>query len=205
MPSAEASHSRAEAGGLPPLVGVIARLVALIIAVGLISWLIGLSDVGTASLLLGASTVAVMVSLLGLGYWWSLSRVEGQAAVDEPRSESIERPTLIGAVKSLRAARRELRLAQLTRRAALDDLEARTATLLAMEVARRETYRSLLREREIHRSLLESEREAELRSRESWAQLAQSVQEARTDIEPPQKRRRAQRRQKEELAANERQ
>jgi high-affinity Fe2+/Pb2+ permease len=91
MPSAEASHSRAEAGGLPPLVGVIARLVALIIAVSLISWLIGLSDVGTASLLLGASTVAVMVGLLGLGYWRSLSRVEGQAAVDEPRSESIER------------------------------------------------------------------------------------------------------------------
>jgi hypothetical protein len=36
------------------MIGVIARLAALIVAIGLISWLLGLSDVGSGAVLLGA-------------------------------------------------------------------------------------------------------------------------------------------------------
>jgi hypothetical protein len=198
MPSAEASHSRAEASSLPPAIGLIARLASLIVATSLIWWLIRLSDVGTASVLLGTSTVVLMVGLLGLAYWRALSRTEEQAAVDEPQPKLPTRPTTMRALRARQAARRQrsetlaaLRLAELAREAALSEVW----------LQHQATLESMRQQTELY--FREGQREHELKSHESWTELAQSVQEVRAEVEPPQKRRRAQRRQKDELATTE--
>ena len=195
MPSVEASQSRAVASRLP----YIARPAALIVAILLISWLIGLSDVGTASVLLGGSTVVLMVSLLGFGYWRAMSRAEERTAVTEPQTDRLTSSTRMLAALIARAARVErreaaaaLRLTEIARQAALKDLVAR----------QNEVLEAILRDSE--RRHRESERDHERRAHESWDELAQSIQEARAEVEPPPKRRRTLRRPKEQLATTER-
>jgi hypothetical protein len=195
MPSVEASQSRAEASRLP----YIARPAALIVAILLISWLIGLSDVGTASVLLGASTVVLMVSLLGFGYWRAMSRAEEQTAITEPQTDRLTRSARMRAAWISRAARAErrealtaFRLTEIARQAAYSDIAARHSEML--EAIMRESVR---RQRE-------SERDHEQRSRESWAELAQEVGALVQEVEPPPRRRRGHRRPKGELATTDR-
>jgi hypothetical protein len=183
MPSAEASHSRVEARGPALVIGVIARLAAPIVAIGFISWLIRLSDVGSASVLLGTSSVVIMVVLLGFGYWWALSRTEESAAFDE-QPELPRGRTLTGAARDVRAARRR-----------------RQKALAAFQLAKLATEKELeLSWRERNLEL----RESGLRSHESWVEVAQFLQEVGAEAKPPQKRRRGPRRQKGQLATPER-
>jgi hypothetical protein len=188
MPSVEASQSRAEASRLP----YIARPAALIVAIVLISWLIGLSDVGITSVLLGASTVVLMVSLLGFGYWRAMSRAEERAAVTGPQTGPLR------AALMSRAARAERREAL----AALRLTQAREAVIHNFVVSHRAALEVFLQESE--RRHPERERDREQSAHENWAEIALSVEEAREEVEPPPRRRRMQRRPKEPLATKDR-